>query len=320
MNIQLSSGKLVCLAVAVVLAAVAGPGRAAAQQACVLEDTLPAVWAGLHQPELHQPPAMWPEIARDAGGRLAPSSPTVATHGQLVLGRDTVYLYHLPVFMTDPFSHPHNFQVILEAEFADSGGAALGRYVADREDNPASIYTAVPPTFAQTALFLDYPGHPPLRAFDTVDVFRNHFERPGRERIVGAPMTLVRLVHGREFAPDRPKPAELAYVLFGRGGDLFLAHMLSGPPDFDQILEVSLDQASLPADAARGGLFVTLTGRGNAVGERLRAGEAISCTGNGRTLRLRVEAEPYCEVGEFTHVVGQLAGNGFGTPRDCPPN
>ena len=320
MNIQLRWVKTVCLAVAVLLVAVANPGAAAAQQACVLEDTLPAAYAELHQPELHQPAATWPEVARDAEGGLVRSSPTVATHGQLVLGRKTVYLYHLPVFMTDPSSHPHNFQVIIEAEFADTGAAAHQRYVTDREENPASIYTAVPPAFAQTALFLDYPGHPPLRAFDTVEVFRNHFERSGRERIVGAPMTLVRLVHGREFAPDRPKPAELSYVLFGRGDDLFLAHMLSGPPDFDQILEISLDQASLPADATRDGLFVTLTGRGNAVGERLRVGEVISCTGNDRTLQLRVAAEPYCEVGEFTHVVGNLAGNGFGTPRDCPPN
>jgi hypothetical protein len=320
MIIQLPWVKTACLSVAVVLTAVANPGAAAAQQTCILEDTLPAAYAGLHQPELHQPPAMWPEVARDAEGELTRSSPTVATHGQLVLGRETVYLYHLPVFMTDPFSHPHNFQVILEAEFADAEGGAFGRYAADRGDNPASIYTAVPPPFAQTALFLDYPGHPPLRAFDTVEVFRNHFERPGRERIVGAPMTIARLVHAREFAPDRPKPTELSYVLFGRGGDLFLAHMLSGPPDFDQILEVSLDQASLPTDATRDGLFVTLSGRGNAVGERLRAGEVISCTGDGRTLELRVEAEPYCEVGEFTHVVGKLAGNGFGTPRDCPSN
>ena len=42
---------------------------------------------------------------------------------------------------------------------------------------------------------------------------------------------------------DHAAPA----VLFARGNDLFLAHMLSGPPDFDQILEVSLDQRSLPA-------------------------------------------------------------------------
>jgi hypothetical protein len=320
MTIHLPSGKSVYLSAAVMLAAATGSGRVNAQQTCVLEDALPAAYAALHQPELHQPSAMWPEVARDAEGQLARSSPTVATHGQLLLGRDTVYLYHLPVFMTDPFSHPHNFQVILEAEFADAGGTAHGRYVSDRQENPASIYTAVPPAFAQTALFLDYPGHPPLRAFDNVEVFRNHFERPGRESIVGSPMTLVRLVHAREFAPDRPKPTVLSYVLFGRGGDVFLAHLLSGPPDFDQILEVSLDLASPSADAVRDGLFVTLTGRGNAVGERLRAGEVVSCTGNDRTLELRVDAEPYCEVGELTHVVGKLAGNGFGIPRDCPPS
>jgi hypothetical protein len=103
MNIQLPWVKTVCLAVAVLPAVVADPA-AGAQQACVLEDTLPAAYAGLHQPQLHQPPAMWPEVARDAEGGMVRSSPTVATHGQLLLGREILYLYHLPVFMTDPFT------------------------------------------------------------------------------------------------------------------------------------------------------------------------------------------------------------------------
>lgn len=51
-----------------------------------------------------------------------------------------------------------------------------------------------------------------------------------------------------------------------------------------------------------------------------RTSEVVSCTSNDRVLELRVGAEPYGEVGELTRMIGKLAGNRFGTPRDCPPN
>jgi hypothetical protein len=51
----------------------------------------------------------------------AAKSPTFATHGQLIIGEETIYLSHLPMFMYDPMDHPHNFQVILEVTLPDRG-------------------------------------------------------------------------------------------------------------------------------------------------------------------------------------------------------
>ena len=39
---------------------------------------------------------------------------------------------------------------------------------------------------------------------------------------------------------DHVEPDDLTYLLLGRGGALFLAHVISQPPDFDQILSVEL--------------------------------------------------------------------------------
>ena len=312
MTLRFSCGSISAPAVAGLLAAVAACAEAAAQTDCALSEAMPADYAALVQPALHEPRQMWPEVALNAGGQAVRASPTLATHGQLLLGHEFHFLYHLPVFMTDPDAHPHNFQVVLEVTFSDR--AARDALVADQvETGDEGYYTAVPPAFAQTALFLDYPGHPPPRAFESVDVFRDHFERDG-ERIASSPMAIEALVHGREFAPDLPRPEALVYLLFGRGSDWFLAHMLSGPPDFDQILSVEVDAADPPDGVPA--QYLTLPGRVNGVADRLRPGDVLSCAGG--DIEVRIVGEPYCEVGELTHTVGNASGMGFGQPDDCP--
>jgi hypothetical protein len=92
--------------------------------------------------------------------------------------------------------------------------------------------------------------------------------------------------------------------------------MLSAPEDFDQILTVEVDGADSDLTA---GWSLSFPARSNKVSERLQVGEEITCAGDeGAPISVRVVAEPYCEVGEFTHIVGRVAGNGFGTSAPCP--
>lgn len=294
------------LASGLLIFAVALPPSAHAQSDCQVVEGLPEAYAELAQTELHATPPIHPDAR-------VPVDPTVATHGQLMLGQSI--LYHLPVFMTDPWAHPHNFQVALEVALSDEAQAAIA---ADQAAHPASIYTAVPPVFAQTSLVIDVPGHPRKDTFEQLVVFRNHFERAERVEIARTPARIVRVLHVRELAPELPKPAELAYVMFGSGNRLSLAHMLSAPPDFDQILAVEVEGAVADLDMSAGWSLSFAT-RSNKVEDRLKVGEEITCgTDDGQPISVRVVAEPYCEIGEFTHIVGRLAGNGFGTPASCP--
>jgi hypothetical protein len=289
---------------------------ALAQNDCRFVAGLPEAYAELAQTELHATPPVHP-VAKVPGDpdRKIPVDPTVATHGQLLLGQ--TILYHLPVFMTDPWSHPHNFQVVLEVALSDTAQAAIAD---SQAAHPESIHTAVPPVFAQTSLVVDVPGHPRKASFADLLVFRNHFEnRFERVDVARSPAKIVRVLHFREFAPDLPKPAELAYAVFGSGDDTFLAHLLSAPPDFDQILKAEI--AGAPADLnASAGWSLGFATRSNKVGDRLQVGEEVRCaTPDDDTITVRVVAEPYCEIGEFTHIVGEVAGNPFfGTPTPCP--
>ncbi len=266
-----------------------------------------------------------PDFGGNAAGGLhalpadrdaAQMAPHGGSHGQLLLGRESLYLYHLPLFMTAPREHPHNFQVILEVEFGSTEGAAGATYMEDRGRHAEALYSAVPDLFDQTSLVLDYPGHSPLRALP-VSVVRGHFERPPFERIIDeTSLDITRVVHFREFVAGGEKLEPLSYLLFGRGGELFMAHLLSAPPDFDQILEVELAGGDLPAEAESGGLYLSFSGVANEVADRLRNGDSFGCRFDSGApdppqMELRVAREVYCEVGEVAQV-------GFAPSRPCP--
>jgi hypothetical protein len=48
----------------------------------------------------------------------------------------------------------------------------------------------------------------------------------------------------------------LEYLLFGKGTDLFLAHLITAPPDFDQVLGVKVTGHQFTADELANGVHV----------------------------------------------------------------
>jgi hypothetical protein len=194
--------------------------------------------------------------------------PEARVHGMAVIGTDTFYLSHLPMFM--PL---HDYQVILEAEFTGPDGRPDPGYVEDRKQHPGLLYTFRPEPFVLPQLLPD--GGPPKRSSVTGDVFRHHYERtqPPNPRPVevasGITVTVRTVVHGRKFEPGASRPPQLEYLLFGRGQELFLAHLISAPPDFDQLIQVRVDTELDDGDLARG-LRVTVPDRADEARERIR--------------------------------------------------
>ena len=282
-------------------------------QACTISPDPPPFTASASEDRLHA--LSLPKLA----------GPHTFFHGQGLYGKDTLYLSHLAVFMGRPEAHPHNFQVLLEVEFENS--EAKARYRSDRAQHPDMIYTVTPPVFDQVALVADYPGRKPLHRFPQTTVFRGHFEQGGEPIIQDTTLEIKRVVHFREFVLNGPKLETQHYLLFGRGGDVILSHLLSAPPDFDQFLATELKPKDIPNETAgkrvedllAQGLYMRLSDRENAVETRLRTGDVLTCsleTGtrvSPITVELRVTDELYCEAGEFV----KLVIDQFNTPRRC---
>jgi hypothetical protein len=246
-----------------------------------------------------------------------PPTDAPATHNMLVVGEQTVYLSHLPMFdglnkqKTD-FRSPHRYQVILEATFTDGSRNLTEDYTADRKKNPAvKMYTFNPALFVLPDL--DPAGSAPVRKFRGNAVFRGHLERGGKVFIgnENAPsnglfdVNVLNVVHFHKFVPGAVKPTQLQYILFGKGEETFLAHLITAPPDFDQIISVRVSgQQFTDADLSRG-IKVTLTGKAKSSTGRIREKQqasgtfAISGGDNPKPLKVEALREFYFEEGEL---------------------
>ena len=234
------------------------------------------------------------------------------THNMLAVGENTVFLSHLPMFDAvsqerPTYTSPHRFQVILQAKLTDGNNSLQDVYSADRKDNPSTrIYTLRPKTFVLTRLVAPGPQPRPLNSFEGT-VFRGHLEKGG-ESIIGLEeidVNIERVVYFREFDAKQKRASQLEYLLFGKGEEFFLAHLISAPPDFDQVLSVKILGHSFTDEELSRGVRVLFQDRKNIATQRIKANDKARAqfhvTGADQSLDLQVQAgiEYYFEEGEL---------------------
>ncbi|WP_405947842.1 hypothetical protein OG588_15760 [Streptomyces prunicolor] len=203
------------------------------------------------------------------------TNPGLAVHGLVLLGTDTVYAVHMPTFTT-----PYDFQAVLRVTpDTDTYRTARKRY------GTSALFTLSP----RTLLLKDLePG-----ASFPADLYFGRFGREGE--LLGEVRVGIeeRLYVGHPTEPTI-EPAPLRYVLFGRE-QLYLAHVLTGPPDFDQVLTAQLAGEWLTLTGEQSSRTVTVPGRPDDLTGRLRPGEQVTAEGT----ELQVLAEVYLETADL---------------------
>jgi len=240
-----------------------------------------------------------------------------ATHNMLLVGEQTAYLSHLPMFFalnrekTD-FATPHRFQVILEVSFTEGNRNLTDVYIADRKKHPAvKMYTFNPALFVLPDL--DPAGSSPLRKIRGNALIRGHLERGGTSFIGdfenppagGAfDVNVVNVVHFHKFVPGAARPTQLQYILFGKGPETFLAHFIVAPPDFDQIISVRVTGQNFTDAELSRGIAVTFPGRANTSTGRIRekghASGTLVGAPNPKPIQVDALREFYFEEGELS--------------------
>jgi hypothetical protein len=120
-------------------------------------------------------------------------------------------------------------------------------------------------------------------------------------------VTVKRVVYAQEIGPKTTsaKSDTLDYILFGEGLELFLAHRIAQPPDFDQIIGVKISGHTFTSEELLRGVSVEIPDRKNTPDRRLRAKDKVAAdgqvTGAPMSLPLTVEVttEFYFEEGEL---------------------
>jgi len=237
------------------------------------------------------------------------------THNMMLVGTKGAFLSHLPMFVDKgpgpEFDSPHRFQVILEATFTNGERDLTDVYFKDRLKNSSvKMYTLNPELFVLSHLD---PKGTALKKFRGSALIRGHLERGGKSFVGdfenppdgGAfDVNVVNVVHFHEFDPKAAKAASLEYLLFGRSSELFLAHLITKPNDFDQIISIKTIDQSFSDEELRDGRRIVFSNRDNTAKERLkekvRDNGMLEIPGAApRTVRVEVVREFYFEEGEL---------------------
>lgn len=170
---------------------------------------------------------------------------TPNNHGMFMLGEETLFLCHMPMFTTED----HMYQLICEAELDASSWQA---YLGDKKTSPAEPFNLVNVDDDKFTLPEIQIGQ--VASF-TVDIYRSYSGagdgQPSNPIVSSATVTVRRVVVYRHFDRQIPRPLGLTYYLFGAGDEAFLSHYIAGDPDFQHILRVAvpswIDEAQLRA-------------------------------------------------------------------------
>jgi hypothetical protein len=241
---------------------------------------------------------------RGSAQAAPPSNEAPAIHNWMLVGSQTAFLSHLPMF--DHLNHagtdyltPHRFQVILQASFKSGGTDVTNLYFAERHSHPATKMFTVSPT--QPFILPQLAATQPLTSFRGT-VFRGHLERGGQpiSSQEDVTVTVEKMIHFHKFDPKAQAPDALEYFVFGRGKELYGAHSIVKPPDFDQILSIAVTGAGLADKQLSSAILIRIPDRKNVPSDRIKEDQRVTAElPGGAKLAIRVLREFYFEEGEL---------------------
>lgn len=239
----------------------------------------------------------------DHGADASTAHDTAESHGMIVWGDATIYFSHLAMF-----SNPvHAQQVILEVTLPND---AMRGYRGAKAKHPEStFYSFRPEPFILGDLFPPAAGRPARLTSLVGTLFRDQFEQLGedevKDHLVARNVTakVTRVIVRRKLIPFGKRPVRLEYVLFGKQHELYLAHPINLPPDFDQIIAVkSVGRELTDADLAPG-LPLAMPGTKDSAESRVRgdakAQAEISIGGTPQPVALALGVEVYFSDNDF---------------------
>jgi hypothetical protein len=130
-------------------------------------------------------------------------------------------------------------------------------------------------------------------------------EKGGSSILSDVVVNVKRVVFFHKFDPADKKPVQLEYLLFGKSQELFLAHLVTGPPDFDQVLSITITGHHFSDEELAKGIKVVIPHTINTPATRLKEKQQVEgalTTGAASALQkiqILINKEFYFEEGEL---------------------
>lgn len=146
-------------------------------------------------------------------------------HGMFMVGSQTLFMVHMPMFTTEK----HMYQIVLQASLPAD---VMAKYQALRAANPSKPYNLINVDDDTFTL-------PQLKAGEVTSFKATIFDgysndgggTPGPVLFDNVPVTVEAVVIYRPFNLGIDRPKQLVYTLFGRGTEAHLTHYIAQDPD-----------------------------------------------------------------------------------------
>ncbi|ASK29372.1 hypothetical protein CEY12_04330 [Chryseobacterium sp. T16E-39] len=163
-------------------------------------------------------------------------------HGMVLLGDDTQYASHLPLFYS-----PHDYQVILKIKLDELSAVT---YQKDKLAHPENkLYTIEPEKFVLPGIIND------IKTFKT-NIYRGHFERGGELIIKDAQVEITKVLYFHKLNKDKSEGNPCDYIVFGDQKEQFLAHQILNRPDFDELSKIDINNKKVALSLQNGEIVI----------------------------------------------------------------
>ena len=173
-------------------------------------------------------------------------------HGYFMIGTETLYLEHMPMFTMER----HMYQVVLRATLPAN---VMQEYQAGRKAGPSVPYNL---TNSQDDPYTLPELRSGRRRSFKADLYKE-YSNADAEPVdppfaTEVPVQIEQIVHLRHFNFEIPRPEHLTYALFGTGGEAHLTHYIARDPDYQHIVTLGSVPDWLSADQIEGSVELTI--------------------------------------------------------------
>ncbi|MBC7531857.1 MAG: hypothetical protein H7318_09780 [Oligoflexus sp.] len=151
-----------------------------------------------------------------------------ATHGMVLFGSDTLFVSHVPMFMS-----PHDWQAVIQVKLSHATSDALAVYQKAKATlGNQGLFTIKPKPFVLPSLLSGQ-----IKSFQA-DLYKGNFEDGGRVILSNVTVTVDEILYKSQLKKTSEALEQLTYIPVDTAEASYLVHQITAPQNFDHIVQI----------------------------------------------------------------------------------
>ncbi len=212
-----------------------------------------------------------------------------AAHGMVLFGTDSLFISHIPMFMS-----PHDWQALMQVQITHAQADALAIYKKASKPDQQILFTVRPKPFILPNLLSGK-----IKSFQA-DLYKGNFEKGGKLLLSDITVAVDSVLYSTQLSKATAAAGQLTYLAVETTGASYLVHKITAPQNFDHIVQIQWLTEGVERTAALQTFKVK-----DLESKRLRPGQYFAASEDGSMLEsstvngaaFKVVADFYCTKG-----------------------